>query len=49
MLAILSGLACRSLGPARSTRENAADVHCGIGSCSVPRPSLGDMSGGEGL
>ena len=30
--AVLSGLACRSLGPARSTREEAADVHCGSGS-----------------
>jgi len=28
----LSSLACRSLGPARSTREKVADVHCGIGS-----------------
>jgi len=37
----LSGLACRSPGPARSTREEDADVHCGIGSCGVPRPSLG--------
>ena len=27
----LSGLACRSSGPARSTREKVADVHCGIG------------------
>ena len=26
-----SGLACRSPGPARSTREEAAHVHCGIG------------------
>ena len=36
-----SGLACRSPGPARSTREKVADVRCGIGSCGVPRPSLG--------
>ena len=28
----VSGLACGSLGPARSTREEVADVHCGIGS-----------------
>jgi hypothetical protein len=28
----LSGLACRSPGPARSTRDKVADVHCGIGS-----------------
>ncbi len=28
----LSGLACRSPGPARSTCAEAADVHCGIGS-----------------
>jgi len=26
----LSGLACRSPGPARSTRKKVADVHCGI-------------------
>jgi hypothetical protein len=37
----LSGLACRSPGPARSPREEDADVHCGIGSCGIPRPSLG--------
>jgi hypothetical protein len=28
--------------PARSTREKVADVHCGIGSCGVPRPGLDD-------
>jgi hypothetical protein len=28
----LSSLACRSPGPVRSTREAAADVHCGSGS-----------------
>jgi hypothetical protein len=38
----LSGLACRSLGPARSTREEAADVHCGSGFWGGQRPSLGD-------
>ena len=27
----VSGLACRSPGPARSTREEGAHVHCGIG------------------
>ena len=36
----LSSLACRSRGPARSTSKKVADVHCGIGSCGVPRPSL---------
>ena len=40
--------ACRSLGSARSTREKVADVRCGIGSCSVPRPSLGDHVAGTG-
>jgi hypothetical protein len=46
----LSGLACRSPGPARSTREEAADVHCGSGfwgGCGSgfwggQRPSLAD-------
>jgi len=38
----LSRLASRSPGPACSTREKVADVHCGIGSCGVPRPSLAD-------
>jgi hypothetical protein len=38
----VSSLACCSAGPARSTREKVADVHCGIG---VPRPSLGDYVG----
>jgi hypothetical protein len=40
----LSGLACRSPGPARSTRAEAADVHCGIGSWGSwggQRPRLG--------
>ncbi len=44
----LSGLACRSPGPARSTREKVADVHWGIGSCGVPRPSLGGYVTGTG-
>src|SRR5215470_19723232 len=38
-----AGLACRSPGPARSTREKVADVRCGIGSCGVLRPSLGGL------
>ena len=37
----LSGLARRSAGLARSTREGAADVHCGSGSWGGQRPSLG--------
>src|SRR5262249_13954180 len=36
----LSGLACRSPGPACSTREEAADVHCGSGFWGGQRPSL---------
>jgi hypothetical protein len=36
----LSDLACRSPGPARSTREEAADVHCGSGFWGGQRPSL---------
>jgi hypothetical protein len=44
----LSGLACRSPGPARSPREEDADVHCGIGSCGVPRPSLAPYVAGTG-
>jgi len=44
----LSGLACRSPGPARSIREKVADVHCGIGSCDVPRPSLAPYVTGTG-
>src|SRR5215831_20542333 len=38
----VSSLACCPPGPARSTRKEAADVHCGIGPCGVPRPSLAD-------
>jgi hypothetical protein len=30
------GLACRSLGPARSTREEAAHVLCGMGLLGQP-------------
>jgi len=37
----LSGLACRSPEPARSTCAAAADVH-GIGSWGGQRPSLAD-------
>jgi len=44
----LSGLACRSPGPARSTRAEAADVHCGIGSWGGQRPSLGGHVTGTG-
>jgi hypothetical protein len=44
----LSGLACRSPGLARSPREEDADVHCGIGSCGVPRPSLAPYVAGTG-
>src|SRR5260370_16595535 len=47
----LSGLACRSPGPARSTRAEAADVHCGIGSWGSwggQRPGLGGHVTGTG-
>jgi hypothetical protein len=45
----VSALACCPPRPARSTREEAADVHCGIGPCGVPRPSLADyVRGPEG-
>src|SRR6266849_4258856 len=44
----LSGLACRSLGPARSTREEAADVHCGSGFWGGQRPSLAHYVTGMG-
>jgi hypothetical protein len=36
-----SDLACRSPGPARSTREKVADVLSSIGLLGVPRPRLG--------
>ena len=36
------GLACRSPGPARSNREEAAHVHCGSGSWGGQRPSMED-------
>jgi hypothetical protein len=42
----LSGLACRSPGLARSTREEAADVHCGSGFWGGQRPSLADYVAG---
>jgi len=44
----LSGLACRSPGPARSTREDAADVHCGSGFWGGQRPSLAPYVTGMG-
>src|SRR6266849_59814 len=44
----LSGLACRSPGPARSTREEAADVHCGSGFWGGQRPSLAHYVTGMG-
>ena len=44
----VSGLACCSVGPARSTREAAADVHCGIGSWSARCLSMGDYVTGLG-
>jgi hypothetical protein len=37
----VSGLACSSPGPARSTREEAAHVRCGIGSWGGQCLSLG--------
>jgi hypothetical protein len=40
----VSGIACRSVGPVRSAREGAADVHCGIGLLGGQRPSMGVMS-----
>ena len=41
-----SGIACRSLGPARSTREEAADMRCAVGSWGGRRPGLGgDVTG----
>ena len=44
----LSGLACRSLAPVRSTREEAADVHCGSGFWGGQRPSLAPYVTGMG-
>ncbi len=44
----LSGLASRSPGPARSTREEAADVHCGSGFWGGQRPSLAHYVTGMG-
>jgi len=44
----MSGLACGLLGPARSTREEAADVHCGIGSLGGQRPSVAGYVAGTG-
>jgi hypothetical protein len=44
----LSGLACRSPGPARSTREEAADVHCGSGSWGGWCLSMGGYVTGTG-
>ena len=44
----LSGLACRSPGLARSTREEAADVHCGSGFWGGQRPSLAHYVTGMG-
>jgi len=35
----VSGLACCSAGPARSTREEGAHVYCGIGSWGARFPS----------
>jgi hypothetical protein len=44
----VTSLACRSPGPDRSTCEKVADVHCGVGSCGVPRPRLGGYVTGMG-
>ena len=44
----LSGLACRSPGPARSTCEKVADVHCGIGSWGGQRLRMADYVIGTG-
>jgi len=44
-----SGLACRSLGPTRSTRrEEATHAHRASGSSGGRRPSLGDCATGMG-
>jgi hypothetical protein len=43
-----SGIACRSLGPPLSTREEAANVRCAAGSWGGRRPSLGDYVTGMG-
>ena len=44
----VSGLGCCSPGPAPSTREETADVHCGGGSGGARRLSLGDYVAGTG-
>ena len=47
----VSGIACRSSGPPRSTREEAADVHCGSGSWGPlgrPVSDSGRLCHGEG-
>jgi hypothetical protein len=46
----LSGLACRSSWPARTTREAAADVHCDSGSWLLGRPASesGTLFQGDG-
>lgn len=37
----MSRIACRSAGPARATREAAANVRFGVGSWGGQRPRLG--------
>ena len=44
----LSGLACRSPGPARSTREKVADVHCGIRLLRRSASESGRLCHGDG-
>jgi len=44
----VSGIACRSPGPARSTCEEPANVRCAVGSWGGRRPSPGDYVTGTG-